>query len=154
MSSYAIYEQIQQRLQYDNEEITPEIINNKVLEQLLVRWEVGFNDRGMGHGDFAVITEDGLRIVECPNKEFAEHIVELHNRTTACIPSTLVHIGITEELLTKFVIFVAQRGMRWKWINEQAYEEEIDDNACIEMKQEHAEKWLKFVKSLNENPSS
>ena len=89
------------------------------------KWAVGFRDRGMGRGDFAVIVEggnyrvdftcpqcgeveediqdgetqcgsctytiedtEGLEIVkspggdlvvECPSREIAEHIVELHN---------------------------------------------------------------------------
>lgn len=43
-------------------------------------WDVGFRDRGMGHGDFAVITKKNKElVVECSSKEIAEHIVKLHN---------------------------------------------------------------------------
>jgi hypothetical protein len=47
------------------------------------KWEVGYNDRGHGHGDFAVVaTYKGktIVIVECPHKTIAEHIVETHNK--------------------------------------------------------------------------
>ena len=43
------------------------------------KWSVGFKDRGLGHGDFAVLTKIGELVVECPNKEIANHIVRLHN---------------------------------------------------------------------------
>lgn len=55
----------------------------KLKRQLFCRWTLGFKDRGMGHGDWAVVTTGEVGklevIVECPNKEIAEHIIELHN---------------------------------------------------------------------------
>ena len=45
-------------------------------------WTIGFNDRGMGRGDFAVITKKtGELVVECSSHELAAHIVEVHNAT-------------------------------------------------------------------------
>ncbi len=43
------------------------------------RWEVAFKDRGMGHGDFGVMTETGELVVECPSRDIAGHIVSIHN---------------------------------------------------------------------------
>jgi hypothetical protein len=44
-------------------------------------WAVGFKDRGLGRGDYAVIIEGTTKVVvECPSKEIAEHIVALHNK--------------------------------------------------------------------------
>ncbi len=48
---------------------------------LMKRWAVGYKDRGLGHGDFAIITEDDILVIECPSQDVAEHIVDLHNRT-------------------------------------------------------------------------
>ena len=51
---------------------------------LKAKWSLGFKDRGMGHGDFAVVTKALKRdilIVECPNRAIAEHIIEAHNGT-------------------------------------------------------------------------
>jgi len=45
------------------------------------KWEVGFKDRGLGHGDFGVINTKGALIVEAPSFEIAEHIVNAHNST-------------------------------------------------------------------------
>ena len=43
-------------------------------------WVVGFNDRGHGHGDFAVLTKKkGILVAKCVSHEVAGHIVELHN---------------------------------------------------------------------------
>ena len=46
---------------------------------LAAKWQVRFRDRGMGHGDFGVTTEDGTLIVGPTSQEIAQHIVELHN---------------------------------------------------------------------------
>jgi hypothetical protein len=51
----------------------------KLVEQHDEDWAVGFKDRGLGHGDFAVLTKDGTLIAECPTKEIAEYIVSIHN---------------------------------------------------------------------------
>jgi hypothetical protein len=53
-------------------------------EVMLLRWDIGFNDRGLGHGDFAVICqwpkqEFPVVVVQCPTREVAEHIVNTHN---------------------------------------------------------------------------
>ncbi len=46
------------------------------------KWVVGFYDRGHGHGDYAVIVDDGTAggeaLVKCPSREVAEHIVAAH----------------------------------------------------------------------------
>ena len=44
------------------------------------KWSLGYKDRGHGHGDFAVLTVEDDLIVECPNREVAQHIINLHNR--------------------------------------------------------------------------
>ena len=57
----------------------------RMQELLKKEWSVGFKDRGLGHGDYAVIIKtDGdeipLVVVECGNfPAVAEHIVEAHN---------------------------------------------------------------------------
>lgn len=45
------------------------------------RWGVGFNDRGHGHGDYAVILDnhEGIVVVKTESLELAQHIVKLHN---------------------------------------------------------------------------
>ena len=44
------------------------------------RWALGYRDRGMGHGDFAVVVEGSHElIVEAPSQEVAEHIMTTHN---------------------------------------------------------------------------
>ena len=58
----------------------------KVNEVLSSEWKLGFKSRGMGRGDFSVITADGTLVVECNkeiagcDKEIAEHIIVLHNK--------------------------------------------------------------------------
>jgi hypothetical protein len=45
-------------------------------------WALGFRDRGMGYGDYAVIVkETDVLIVECPYYEIAKHIIKLHNES-------------------------------------------------------------------------
>ncbi len=49
-------------------------------EALQSEWAIGFHDRGMGRGDFAVIEKDTeVVIVKCPYREIAEHITSIHN---------------------------------------------------------------------------
>lgn len=48
------------------------------------RWAIGYRDRGLGHGDYAVVVEDDGKapakvVVECDSKLIAEHIIEIHN---------------------------------------------------------------------------
>ena len=47
---------------------------------LSAKWAIGFKDRGHGHGDYGVITENKELIVECPGREIAEHIIKVHNK--------------------------------------------------------------------------
>jgi hypothetical protein len=48
-------------------------------------WGLGFNDRGHGHGDYAVVVTTGHAaatsevVVKCDSRELAEYIVHLHN---------------------------------------------------------------------------
>ena len=55
-------------------------------EALDLEWQVGFRDRGIGRGDHAVICnwkgqKEPTLIVECPCREIAEHIVNVHNQS-------------------------------------------------------------------------
>ena len=51
-------------------------LHNKLIDS---EWTLGFNNRGFGHGDYAVITTDGNMVVLCSTKELAEYLVILHN---------------------------------------------------------------------------
>ena len=42
-------------------------------------WKLGFRDRGLGHGDFAVLDRFGDLVAETPNREDAEFIVAAAN---------------------------------------------------------------------------
>jgi len=42
-------------------------------------WVVGYRDRGMGHGDYAVMTRLNDMVTECPSMQVASHIINLHN---------------------------------------------------------------------------
>ncbi len=48
----------------------------KIIE---AKWTVGFRDRGLGHGDFGVITSKGEFVVGPCSHELAGHIAEVHN---------------------------------------------------------------------------
>jgi hypothetical protein len=52
----------------------------KIARHLASVWKVGFNDRGLGHGDFGVITEQGDLVIPDLDQQIAEHLVELHNK--------------------------------------------------------------------------
>ena len=62
---------------------TLEWYDNQQKEVLLPDWALAFRDRGMGHGDFGVVVKDkdDKLVLECPSREVAEHIVEIHNAT-------------------------------------------------------------------------
>jgi hypothetical protein len=53
----------------------------KNIDFLKIKWNLGFKDRGMGHGDFAVLTDKAELVAKCLSKEIAEHIIELHSKT-------------------------------------------------------------------------
>lgn len=64
-----------------NEEFSDEI-DRRMKHVLTVPWSVGFHDRGMGHGDYAVLAEGhSPPVVECgaDGAGLAEHIVKAHN---------------------------------------------------------------------------
>ena len=42
-------------------------------------WTLGFKDRGLGRGDFAVLDKFGDLVVETQNRETAEFIIEAAN---------------------------------------------------------------------------
>jgi hypothetical protein len=73
----------------ESSSLTEELYWKRMLEQysaqqlliLQTPWAVGFRDRGMGHGDYGVVTEDDALVCPCDSKEVAEHICELHNAT-------------------------------------------------------------------------
>ncbi len=51
-----------------------------IKEALQSKWAVGFRDRGLGYGDYAVIMKDSEDvIVTCPYLKVAEHLVATHN---------------------------------------------------------------------------
>ncbi len=54
------------------ETMTPE-------EMIKSPWSIGFKNRGLGHGDYAIMIDEML-VVECPSYEVAKHIIELHNK--------------------------------------------------------------------------
>ena len=54
---------------------------DKINSVIDVEWDLGFQDKGHGHLNFAVIVKDKeTLVVECESKEIAEHIVEIHNK--------------------------------------------------------------------------
>ena len=55
-------------------------INNINLKEVFkLNWELGINERGLGHNDYAVVTTDEVLVVECLNKEVANYIIKCHN---------------------------------------------------------------------------
>jgi hypothetical protein len=61
------------------EELTKQYFDN-IDEILNEEWAVGFKDRGLGHGDFGVVTlVKNTLVVETSGREIAEHISKLHN---------------------------------------------------------------------------
>lgn len=42
-------------------------------------WKLGFRDRGLGHGDFAVLDHFGDLVAETPSREDAELIIAAVN---------------------------------------------------------------------------
>lgn len=75
-----------------------ETANRRETYVLSQQWAVGFNDRGMGAGDYAAIllkddfvypescTEAVIGYyknfaIKCPNRAVVEHVVELHNES-------------------------------------------------------------------------
>jgi hypothetical protein len=44
------------------------------------KWALGFNDRGLGHGDFGIIIDGTSEVVVAPlDSIYARHIISLHN---------------------------------------------------------------------------
>lgn len=52
---------------------------------LTTPWELGFNDRGLGHGDYGLLRQDGSLILGGLDPDLAKHLLEVHNA------SPLVH---------------------------------------------------------------
>lgn len=52
-------------------------------EILKTKWALASRNRGIGREDFAIITPDQDLVIECPSKEVADHIIELHNKSLA-----------------------------------------------------------------------
>jgi hypothetical protein len=53
-------------------------------EQRLIqsKWQLGFRDRGHGHGDFGIVTENGELVAEMEwRQSLAAHIIEVHNKS-------------------------------------------------------------------------
>ena len=46
-------------------------------------WVLGFMDRGLGHGDYAVILKTNEVVVPCNSRAIAEHLIEIHNHALA-----------------------------------------------------------------------
>jgi hypothetical protein len=56
-------------------------LGNRIKSVMKRKWFVGFHDRGMGHGDFAVLARFKGRdivVVKCPCREIADYICKLH----------------------------------------------------------------------------
>lgn len=53
----------------------------KIAARLDQPWHLGFKSRGMGYGDFAVMTHDGDIVTETTGKQPADRIIDDHNAT-------------------------------------------------------------------------
>jgi hypothetical protein len=62
-----------------------------IKDMISKKWALGFKDRGHGHGDFGIVVdeESGGMVVECPNRELAEHIISIHNETCLIEPKKI-----------------------------------------------------------------
>ena len=49
--------------------------------RLMRPWHLGFKDRGMGYGDFAVLTAAGDIVAEVTGKQTANRVIDDHNAT-------------------------------------------------------------------------
>lgn len=65
------------------------------MKGLNLPWTVGYHDRGLGRGDFAVLVKStGALVVECPDLRTARRIVRDHNRSLISAerePARVVH---------------------------------------------------------------
>jgi hypothetical protein len=77
------------------------------------RWALAFKDRGMGHGDFAVIEERSedncpdhgmppTLIVECGSRELAESIIQAHNQHLAMRKALKDSMRVIDDWLHTF----------------------------------------------------
>ena len=50
-------------------------------EVLQGRWSLGWKDRGMGHGSYAILMEDTGQVIGEPfiSEDVPQHIIDLHN---------------------------------------------------------------------------
>lgn len=52
-------------------------LDEKTLQQ---RWFLGWNDRGLGYGEYSIITgNDELIIGDIASGDLSQHIIDLHN---------------------------------------------------------------------------
>lgn len=82
--------------------MTDRKMRDEVLDELMEQdWAIGFNDRGLGHGDYAVILTDKESevVVKCPSREVAEHILAGHKLAQAHVG--LEHCAAIEKLFEK-----------------------------------------------------
>jgi hypothetical protein len=94
-----LYQQIMQRMKAINPRVSSEEIAAEISKVLTLEWKVGFHDRGLGRGDYAVIAAEDLVVVECPDHNFAQHICEVHNKSlkTKKTPAMTEHDRIRKE---------------------------------------------------------
>lgn len=83
-----LYSKICNKVREDNKEqsmTTDEFIDavESIVKEIMSReWMLGYKDRGMGHGDFAVLDSvTSFTVLECASRELAEHVIELHNKS-------------------------------------------------------------------------
>lgn len=82
---------------FKGEENVPEFVGDgyqKLIDAELDKflnseWAIGFNDRGMGHGDHAIIIKWTNYVVCEAMNGFAAHIVKLHNESLGFFPKPM-----------------------------------------------------------------
>ena len=58
-----------------------DLVKKKEEEKLSAKWALGFHDRGLGHGDFAIIKEGSNDLIFGPlDRSIAEHVIDAHNK--------------------------------------------------------------------------
>jgi hypothetical protein len=82
---YAAMERAKQNAEPDDSwEKLDKLIEAQIKDWLNEEWAVGFKDRGMGHGDYAVVlkSDNTIIIAESGNSpHVAEYLVKLHNES-------------------------------------------------------------------------
>ncbi len=64
---------------------------------IALKWELGFHDRFLGHGDYGIITAKGKLLIPALDKQLAEHIVGVHNGSIEGEECRRAHAELTDE---------------------------------------------------------